>query len=95
MPVTASWPAVNAAFALSISPMPTRQIARCKCGGGYSGLSLIAARRPTRTLNILFRAETCVGQHIVGDMVPRLSRVQPQDLLQMFDCVLGFTDDGL
>jgi hypothetical protein len=35
------WPAVYAAFALSISPMPTRQIASHECGAG-SGISMSA-----------------------------------------------------
>jgi len=37
---TAPFTAVKAAFALSISPMPTSLIARYECGGGYPGILL-------------------------------------------------------
>ena len=48
-------------------------------------------RRPTNALGILLRAETRDGQQVVGHMAAGLARVQPQDLMSMFDRALVFT----
>jgi hypothetical protein len=47
-------------------------------------------RRPFNALVILLCDETRKGQHVVGIMTARVTRVQAQDLMQMLDGALRF-----
>jgi hypothetical protein len=75
-----SLPTTNVALALSISPLPTRQIVRYGCGGGYCGISLSAREAHAAPSAYSFAPKLACASMLYVKMA-RLARIQPQGLM--------------